>query len=553
MDSPVTATDPRDNQPYARRGSLPQVRVTADLMTLIPQLLAVFALLSGLAPLAHAAPSGAQLSYYGGAIVEHPTYVNVYWGAYWTSGTGLTERTALNGFVQNFATSAEFDSVLAQYTGPGGIFPHVGAYVGEKLISGEPGAGTKKISDNQLQTALDSFVRAGLVPAPSPDLIYNVLLPPGVTVTLGTDSSGSQFCNYHYTAATTLGTGGRFRYVVAPYPDTAGCNFEPVIVDRLTVILSHSIAEAVTDPDVGLATSLTDNILGWYDANNGEIGDICADEPSATVLGYRVQTLWSNADNKCLAVRPAAGSTDTTPPVITPAITGTLGNNNWYTSSVLVSWTVSDPESPIASTTGCGPTSIVADTSGTVLSCSATSDGGTAAQSVTIQRDTTPPTVTYSGNASSYALNQTVAITCAATDALSGVAATSCQSISGPAYSFNIGLNSFSATATDNAGNTAAATTTFTVAESNGELAQLTNQFVDTSPVYLTLSTRQRIVVDGAVSLMDRILAAIQPGMNPIQKRLLVSTYKTLVAGLGQTGFLTTVQVGVLDRLVDSL
>ena len=38
---------------------------------------------------------------------------------------------------------------------------------------------------------------------------------------------------------------------------------------------------------------------------------------------------------------------DTTPPVITSAISGTLGLNDWYTSDVTVEWTVTDPE-PLA-------------------------------------------------------------------------------------------------------------------------------------------------------------------------------------------------------------
>src|SRR4029450_737704 len=47
---------------------------------------------------------------------------------------------------------------------------------------------------------------------------------------------------------------------------------------------------------------------------------------------------------------------DATPPVITPNVSGTLGNNGWYTSNVGVSWTVVDNESSIASSSGCGPT-----------------------------------------------------------------------------------------------------------------------------------------------------------------------------------------------------
>jgi hypothetical protein len=82
---------------------------------------------------------------------------------------------------------------------------------------------------------------------------------------------------------------------------------------------------------------------------------------------------------------------DSTPPVITPTVVGTLGNNDWYTSNVSVTWSVTDAESAITSTTGCGPSSVTLDTAGDTFTCSATSTGGTASQSVTIKRDAHAP------------------------------------------------------------------------------------------------------------------------------------------------------------------
>jgi hypothetical protein len=82
---------------------------------------------------------------------------------------------------------------------------------------------------------------------------------------------------------------------------------------------------------------------------------------------------------------------DSTPPVITPTVSGTLGSNDWYTGDVQVSWSVTDAQSSISSSTGCGPTTISIDTIGTTLTCSATSAGGTSEQSVTVKRDATPP------------------------------------------------------------------------------------------------------------------------------------------------------------------
>lgn len=84
---------------------------------------------------------------------------------------------------------------------------------------------------------------------------------------------------------------------------------------------------------------------------------------------------------------------DTTPPVIMPSLVGTLGNNGWYVSDVTVTWSVVDNESAISSSSGCDATGIISDTAGMTLTCTATSAGGTATESVTVKRDATPPTI----------------------------------------------------------------------------------------------------------------------------------------------------------------
>ncbi len=91
---------------------------------------------------------------------------------------------------------------------------------------------------------------------------------------------------------------------------------------------------------------------------------------------------------------------DSTPPVITPTITGALGNNGWYVGPVNISWSVVDNESAISSQSGCSSTTLSDDTSGTTLTCSATSAGGTSTDSVTIKIDQTNPTVVCSASPS---------------------------------------------------------------------------------------------------------------------------------------------------------
>jgi hypothetical protein len=117
---------------------------------------------------------------------------------------------------------------------------------------------------------------------------------------------------------------------------------------------------------------------------------------------------------------------DTTPPVIIPSISGTLGQNGWYVSNVTVTWSVTDPESGIASSSGCNATTLTADTGGVTLTCTATNGAGlTSSVPVTIKIDKTPPTITGTRtpgpNANDWN-NSAVTITFQCSDALSGLA-----------------------------------------------------------------------------------------------------------------------------------
>jgi hypothetical protein len=112
-----------------------------------------------------------------------------------------------------------------------------------------------------------------------------------------------------------------------------------------------------------------------------------------TCTGTGANLALGDPSNYAVTVVPPA---DPTPPVISPSVSGTLGANGWYTSDVTVTWSVTDAQSAISTSSGCGPTTITSDTTGTELICSATSAGGSASESVTIKRDATLPTITAS-------------------------------------------------------------------------------------------------------------------------------------------------------------
>jgi len=119
---------------------------------------------------------------------------------------------------------------------------------------------------------------------------------------------------------------------------------------------------------------------------------------------------------------------DRTPPVVTPRAIGTIGNNGWYRSDVLVEWLLDDA-SYIDIVTGCGDSTVSQDTASVTFTCTARSPGGTTSNSITLKRDATAPALAFGAatpapNANGW--NKTnVSIPFTTSDALSGVASSS--------------------------------------------------------------------------------------------------------------------------------
>ncbi len=210
----------------------------------------------------------------------------------------------------------------------------------------------------------------------------------------------------------------------------------------------------------GAQTDALTDATGFYHVDNVPVGaaQISIDTPSGYVPDAETKTTTvTNQEVSTVDFRLTTQPADTTAPVITPTVTGTLGNNGWYTGDVTVSWEVTDDESPITVTDGCQAATVTTDTTGRTFTCSATSSGGTATESVTIKRDATAPVVGVTGVAdgASYPLGSVPTAGCATTDALSGVQAQAALSVTGGTN----GVGTFTARctgATDKAGNAGA-------------------------------------------------------------------------------------------------
>ncbi|HEX6559969.1 MAG TPA: DPP IV N-terminal domain-containing protein [Longimicrobiales bacterium] len=196
-----------------------------------------------------------------------------------------------------------------------------------------------------------------------------------------------------------------------------------------------------------------------------------------------------SSDIYVAAVPELRSNLDLTPPVVTANLGGTLGQNGWYTSDVTVDFTVSDPESGIATQNGCSQTVISSDGAITVT-CTATNGAGLqTVNAVSVNRDATAPVIAFAGNLS-YRVDQEIDITCSATDATSGLATSSCPNVAGgAAYTF-AESSTRTATAVDSAGNATSQDVTFTVSATFDALSALVWQTVPQRGVANSLSAK---------------------------------------------------------------
>ena len=270
-------------------------------------------------PIPEGPPAGAHLTYYGGRVISNVKVYAVNWG----TGVSTTVSSQIGAFYTAITASSYFDW-LGEYNtvGLNGQDGQPGS--NQRIGRGTFGGGytlmnvatTGTVTDDQIQSTLSAAITSGALPQPDLDAagnvnaVYMIDFPPGLTVTGpgGTDTSCVQFCAYHSTVA----FGGRsVPYGVLPDLGGAcadGCGMGAVPFDNVTSVHSHELVESVTDAEVGVASQTSvGRPIAWYDTatDTGEIGDIC-NAMQTQLVGYTVQTLWSNVVGACIASRQLA-------------------------------------------------------------------------------------------------------------------------------------------------------------------------------------------------------------------------------------------------------
>jgi len=242
-----------------------------------------------------AAPSGAHLNYYGGNVISN-VKVNV---VFWTAAVDGTTQANIGGFYSAVTNSSYMDWLSEFNTGTQSI----GRGSLNSVTTINPGNPNSALNDSDIQAELDAQIGAGALPPNDGNSIYMTYFPPGYTITQGTSQScvGGGFCAYHGTY-NGVSAGELFYGVMPDEGPGSGCDTgcgNDTQFNNLTSVSSHELIEAVTDAEVGLATSFGPP-LAWYDPTYGEIGDIC-NAQHGTAAGYVVQLEFSNVRNDCIA------------------------------------------------------------------------------------------------------------------------------------------------------------------------------------------------------------------------------------------------------------
>lgn len=229
-----------------------------------------------------------QLLDHGGKVMSNARAFNIYQGT-----TGVEFGSYLDAMVSTFGSGRADYNIITQYSKTGnaisGTFAFDGSYTDVTFT------GTT-MSDTQAQSYLAGLLNSGLVPSiNASSTVYGIYLAPGVVSSMGgkTGCGGSNlgYCGYHNHFTWN---GQQVKYAIYPYNNCSGCSLTGKTVrDMQTIVTSHEIREAVTDPG--------DNNAGaWWDRAGYEADDKCAWHNLYQMAGFWVQPEYSNRDRGCV-------------------------------------------------------------------------------------------------------------------------------------------------------------------------------------------------------------------------------------------------------------
>jgi hypothetical protein len=305
------------------------------------------------------------------------------------------------------------------------------------------------------------FSVAGMKAAFADNVVNDVDSSAGNTVTI---TAGEATTVSYWIVATNAAGDVRGCNPTSSNPTTVTIN-APDGVTASSSSLSFTNCGKENSKSVEFTSDVSDSYTITVDASGGQAGSTYNESPATFTLAVEEDTSSGGGGTG----GGGGTTTDTTAPEITADVQGTKGNDPWYISNVDIHWTITDDQSTITSTSGCEDVTISQDTdsTGRTITCKATSAGGDAEQSVTIKRDATAPTVSLVGgpaDGSSYFYGFLPdKPTCTAEDPTPGSGLAGDCTVGDYDKNAAAGSHTVTATAKDNAGNTAEDANAYTV------------------------------------------------------------------------------------------
>jgi hypothetical protein len=272
-----------------------------------------------------------------------------------------------------------------------------------------------------------------------------------VTGDYASDGIGSQTAHCSYTDAGGLKAISSETYsIVDPSAPVIGYTLNPATPDgdsewyKSNVSLNWSVSEPQSPNSLQKTDCVDQNIIS---------------DQQATAYSCSATSAGGTAAEQTVTVKRDA----TAPTVAYDSHQGTLGSNGWYTSAVDVTFKATDTTSGVNPATKTASSSsqgeaVTVESPAFTDAAGNTTAAGAATESYKI--DTTDPSEpVFVGGAPDYFFGDTqTKPTCTSTDAVSGLS--SCEVTGGGT---TVGTHTYTATATDNAGNTSNNTTTYEV------------------------------------------------------------------------------------------
>ena len=248
--------------------------------------------------------------------------------------------------------------------------------------------------------------------------------------------------------------------------NTASTTVKGVKIDRHAPSTAASAPSGWQNSDVTVKLSATDNLSGvagtYYTVDGG--AKQAGTTVNVTGEGSHKVSYWS-VDNAGNAETPTtvAVLVDKTAPTITGQATSAPNVGGWYNAPVTVHFSCGDALSGLAS---CTPDTTVSAQGANSVTGSATDNAGNTASATVapLNIDTVAPTVTIGGirDGGRYVVGSVPTATATATDATSGIAAAATGKLTGGLPN-GVGTFTYTATATDRAGNLGTAKVTYSV------------------------------------------------------------------------------------------